>query len=136
MMSPVWGWRSPGSRMCVNGILGPYSNLFTNRKSPTCSVSSMDSDGMRNACTTKARSTSVSATAHTAASKYSRTTLPFLADMGLLGPRGVRRGSMDAAEQTAPSRPVLFLVPRPVDEHRAALHVVHGRGAPEAAVVR
>src|ERR1041385_2721965 len=71
--SPRRGPRSPGSRMCVNGILGPYSNLFTNRKSPIRSVSSIEAEGMRNAWITKARKNKVRTSAHSAASTYSLT---------------------------------------------------------------
>src|SRR5689334_15645278 len=74
MTSPRRGARSPGRRTCVNGIFGPYSILFTNRKSPTSSVSHMDSDGIRNAWMTNARSRNVNTTAHAIASVYSRTT--------------------------------------------------------------
>src|SRR5437870_9471090 len=47
-----------------------------------------------------------------------------------------RAASVNDAQQSSPSQCEVVRVPRPVDEHRAALDEVHVHGAPVAAVVR
>src|SRR5690606_23674182 len=54
-ISPRSGSRTAGRRLWMIGTSAPYRNLFTKRKSPTCSVCRIDPDGMRNASTRKVR---------------------------------------------------------------------------------
>src|ERR1043166_5665207 len=78
----IQAFRIPSESMCDTLLVGdflfvnkleygpkvPYSSLLTNRKSPTSSVSHIDSDGIRNAWMTNVRRSSVMTTAHRMAS--------------------------------------------------------------------
>src|SRR5450755_2620424 len=56
-MSPRVGCAYPGRLLCVNGMCGPYTSLFTNSQSPMSIVGIMLPDGIRYASIRNVRST-------------------------------------------------------------------------------
>src|SRR5437763_1176683 len=70
-----------------------------NRKSPTSSVSRIDSEGIRNACRMKMRTIIMSPTAHTSDSKFSR-----IVELGFVLAFGLTRRSPAAVCALEPAR--------------------------------